>query len=384
MIFHQFRHDGCLSYLVGDEETEECAVIDPARDVGPYLEAVAERGLKLVYVIDTHSHADHVTGAGELAREADAAVLMSENVERQREASEGKGAEMGIGDILRENAMVQVDRKVREGDEIRVGGLSLKVVNTPGHTQDAICLSMQDRVFTGDTLMIGLCGRTDLPGGSTEMMYESIFQKLHSLKDDLLVYPAHDYRGNINSAVGYEKVNNPFFRPRRLEEFVEFVRGVFPPPKGAGMQCGVVETRVAMGAPPAAGPLMGEICIAMERLFQEYPVDWRRWNVITVAELKRKLDAGEEVFVLDVREPGEYALDHIKGAMNIPVRQLPRRIGELPKEKDAEIVTHCESGFRSAHASIFLKAYGYTNVKNLEHGIHEWREEGYGVERALP
>lgn len=382
MIFHQFRHNGCLSYLIGDESTKECAVIDPARDVGPYLEAVAERGLRLVYVIDTHSHADHTTGAGELAQEAKALVLMGEEVERQREASEGKGDEMGMGDILRENAEVQVDRKVGEGDEVMVGGLSLEVIHTPGHTRDAICLLTEDRVFTGDTLMIGLCGRTDLPGGSTEMMYNSVFQKLHGLRDDLLVYPAHDYKGNINSAVGYEKVNNPFFKPRRLEEFVEFVRGVFPPPRGAGMQCGVMETRATAGPVPAAGPLMGEICIAMERLFQEYPEDWKRWNVITVAELKRKLDAGEEVFVLDVREPGEYALDHIKGAMNIPVRELPRRINELPKGKDAEIVTHCESGFRSAHASIFLKAYGYTNVKNLEHGIHEWREEGYGVEKA--
>ncbi len=379
MIFRQFRHEGCLSYLVGDGK--ECAVIDPASSIGPYLEVVEKSGLGLVYVIDTHSHADHVSGAGELARRAGADVVMGEGVEGQRRASEGKGEEMGIGDILRENASIEVDRRIGEGNELKVGGLVMKGVRTPGHTLDSVCLLMQDRVFTGDTLMIGLCGRTDLPGGSTEMMYSSIFQRLQSLGDDLLVYPAHDYKGNINSAMGYEKVNNPFFKPRRPREFAEFVKGVFPPPKGAGMQCGVMETRASAG-PEGPGPLMGEMCIAMERLFQEYPEDWRKWNVLTVAELKRKLDAGEGVFVLDVREPSEYALGHIGGARNIPVRELPKRIDELPGDKGAEIVTHCESGFRSAHAAIFLKAYGYTNVKNLELGIHEWKEDGYEVERG--
>lgn len=377
MIFQQFRNEGCLSYLVGDENTKDCVVIDPAKDIKPYLEAIANR--KLVYVIDTHSHADHITGAGNLAQKANAVLVMDENVEKQRRASEGKGDDIGIGDILRENAPVKVDKTVREGDEIMVGSLSFKVLETPGHTLDAMCLLMNDRVFTGDTLMIGLCGRTDLPGGSTEMMYKSIFQKLYKLKDDLLVYPAHDYKGNINSASGYEKVNNPFFLPRKLEEFVEFVKQAFPPPKGSGMQCGVMETRVSVS--PASGPLMSEMCVAMEKLFRDLPDDWKKWNLMKVEELKKKVDAKEKVFVLDVRTPEEYKDYHIKGARNIPVKELPKRVGELPKDKDAEIVTHCESGFRSAHAAIFLKAYGYTKVKNLELGIHEWREEGYDVEK---
>lgn len=380
MIFQQFHHEGCLSYLVGDEAAKKGAVIDPRKDIKPYLEAIKSKGLKPVYVVDTHSQADHVTGAGMLAEKTGAVVVMSERVEEQRKASEGKGDEIGIGDILRENASVKVGKKVREGDELKVGELSMKVLETPGHTLDAICLITGDRVFTNDTLMIGMCGRSDLPGGSTEMMYNSIFQKLHNLKDDLLVYPTHDYKGNINSSVGYEKVNNPFFKPRSLDEFVHFVKSVFPPPKGAGMQCGVMETKVSMAPAPPTGPLMGEMCIAMESLFQDYPKDWRKWNVTTVQELKKKLDAGEKVFVLDVREPMEYEMDHIKGAKNIPVKELPRRISELPMDKNAEIITHCESGFRSAHAAIFLKAYGYTNVKNLEHGMHEWREEGYEIE----
>lgn len=379
MIFQQFRNEGCLSYLIGDENTNDCAVIDPAKEIEPYMKAVEKSKLKLVYIIDTHSHADHITGAGKLAQKTKALLVMNENVEKQRKASEGKGDEIGIGGILRENASIKVDKKVGEGDEIMVGSLSMKIFETPGHTLDSMCLLMNDRVFTGDTLMIGLCGRTDLPGGSTEMMYSSIFQKLYKLKDELLVYPAHDYKGNINSALGYEKVNNPFFLPRKLNEFIGFVKQVFPPPKGSGMQCGVMETKASVE--PETGPLMGEMCVAMEKLFREYPEDWKKWNIIKVSELKKKLDAKEKVFVLDVRSPEEYKAYHIKGAKNIPVKELPKRIDELPMNKDTEVVTHCESGFRSAHAAIFLKAYGYTNVKNLELGIHEWREEGYEVEK---
>jgi len=378
MIFQQFRNDGCLSYLIGDENTKNCAVIDPAKDIVPYLEAVENNGLKLLYVIDTHSHADHITGAGNLAQKANAALVMSENVDKQRKAAEGRGDEMSIGDILRENALVAVDKKVREGDEIKVGSLSMKILDTPGHTLDSMCLLMEDRAFTGDTLMIGICGRTDLPGGSTEMMHSSIFQKLYNLKDDLLVYPAHDYKGNINSALGYEKVNNPFFLTRKPDEFIEFVRHVFPPPVVSGMQCGVTETGTTGAAP---GALMGQMCVAMEKLFRELPDDWKKWNLIDIKELKKKLEADEKVFVLDVRTPEEYNAYHIKGARNIPVKELPKRVGELPEDKNSEIVTHCESGFRSAHAAIFLKAYGYTNVRNLEHGMHEWREEGYEVEK---
>ncbi|MBE0520665.1 MAG: MBL fold metallo-hydrolase [Candidatus Methanoperedenaceae archaeon] len=380
MFFKQFRNEGCLSYIIADEITKECAVIDPAKETGQYLEALENYG-SIKYIIDTHSHADHVTGAGELSISTGGKVVMSRHVDKQRAASEGKGDEIGIGDILRENSSVAVAKKVSEGDELEIGNISLEVIETAGHTLDSMCLLMEYRVFSGDTLMIGLCGRTDLPGGSTEMMYNSIFEKLHTLEDDLLVYPAHDYKGNINSSVGYEKMNNPFFKQRKPGEFVEFVKKAFPPPKGSGMQCGVMDTKAAIQEPGATGPLMKDMCVAMEKFFRDLPRDWKNWNVMDVRELKKKLDAGENVFVLDVRTPGEYKEYHIKGARNIPVKEIPGRINELPKDRDADIVTQCDSGFRSAHAAIFLKAYGYTNVKNLEHGIRKWLEEGYDVER---
>jgi len=222
-----------------------------------------------------------------------------------------------------------------------------------------------------------LCGRTDLPGGSAEKMYDSIFSKLYRLNNDLLVYPAHDYKGNINSAMGYEKVNNPFLVQRNLQAFVEFVGKLSPPPGGSGMQCGAIGTEKST----VPGALMSEMCIAMEKLLRELPDDWKKWNLIKVDELKKRLDAEENVLILDVRTQEEYKACHIKGARNIHVKELPGRVGELPEDKNTELVTYCESGFRSAHAAIFLKAYGYTNVRNLEHGIHEWLEEGYEVEK---
>jgi rhodanese-related sulfurtransferase len=211
-------------------------------------------------------------------------------------------------------------------------------------------------------------------------MYETIFDKLHKLKDDLLVYPAHDYSGNINSAVGYEKINNPFFKERGPGEFLKFVKTVFPPPKGPGMQCSISSASSVSNSPLTTGPLMAEMCLSMEKLLQQYPDDWKKWNLIDVGKLKEKLEKRGEVTILDVREPDEFAEDHIKGAVNVPVKELPNRMEALPKDKDTEIVTYCESGFRSAHAAIFLKAYGYSNVKYLELGMHEWREEGFEVE----
>ncbi|MFX1519736.1 MAG: rhodanese-like domain-containing protein [Promethearchaeota archaeon] len=382
MIFQQFRYEGGhLSYLIGDETTKKCAIIDPAIEIEPYLETIESKQLKLVYVIDTHSHADHVTGAGKLAEKAEGIVIMNDSVDMQRMLSEGKGDEIGIGDILRENASVSIGKKVKEGDEIKIGSLSLKVLATPGHTQDAMCLLTNGKAFTGDTLMIGVCGRTDLPGGDTIMLYNSIFQKIYNLNNDIVIYPAHDYKDNINSVMGYEKVNNPFLKPRELEDFIKFMRETFPPPKGAGMQCGAMKTKLSMAPAPTTGPLMGQMCVAMEQILEEYPEDWKKWNLVDVYELKKELADRKQPFLLDVREPEEYKKGHIKGAKNIPVKELPSRLDEIPKDKDAEIVTYCESGFRSSHAAIFLKAYGYNNVKNLDHGIHEWREEGYEVEQ---
>jgi len=382
MIFQQFRYEGGhLSYLVGDEKTKECAIIDPAIDIEPYLESIENRGLRLVYIIDTHSHADHITGAGKLAEQIRCIVIMNDSVDVQRMLSEDKGDAIGIGDILRENALVTIGNKVKEGDRIEIGNLLLKVIATPGHTQDSMCLLTNGKIFTGDTLMIGVCGRTDLPGGDTIMLYNSIFKKLINLNDDIVIYPAHDYQNNINSVLGYEKVNNPFLKLRELQEFIEFVIETFPPPTGAGMQCGARKTTIPPISSSSTGELMTKMCVALEHVLEEYPEDWRKWNVTDVKKLKKELDEGKKSFILDVRDDDEYEEGHIKGSKHIPVRELPKRLNELPEDKNTEIVTYCESGFRSSHAAIFLKAYGYKNVKNLEHGIHEWKEEDYEVEK---
>ena len=124
--------------------------------------------------------------------------------------------------------------------------------------------------------------------------------------------------------------------------------------------------------------LKDDICSAMESYMLTSPPDW---NVVQAGALKKALDAGQKVFLLDVREPSEFGSGHIRGAVNIPVRELPGRVGELPRDRDLKMVTYCASGIRSACATMFLRVYGYTDVRTLEHGIREWAGAGYPVVR---
>jgi len=134
------------------------------------------------------------------------------------------------------------------------------------------------------------------------------------------------------------------------------------------MQCGVR----ASSAPSK------DVCLAIDNYFKTAPKDW---NLIEFKDLKPKLDSREKPFLLDVREPSEYATGHIKGAVNIPVRELSSNLDRLPKNREQAIVTYCQSGVRSAHAALYLRVYGYTNVRSLDHGIREWIESGEEVER---
>ncbi len=363
MIFRQFRSNGCLSYLIASEQ--ECAVVDPSGEPEVFLKAIAD--LKLLYAIDTHSHADHVSLAGKLADETGAKVLMSSNFELQRKISQGKGYDIGIGDILKSNAAIEVDIPVQDGMKLDVGGISVEAISTPGHTKDAMCLLLRDRVLTGDTLMIGLAGRTDLPGGDIEQLYDTLFNRIVKFSDDLLIYPAHDYRGNINSSTGYERRNNDFLQPRSKQDFLKFVPKIYPP-AGPNMQCGIR----ASDAPSK------DVCAAIDSYFKTAPKDW---NLIEVKEFSQKLDSRDKPFLLDVREPSEYASGHIRGAVNIPVRDISRNLDKLPENRDQPIVTYCQSGVRSGQAAMYLRVYGYTNVKSLDHGVREWIEKGEDVEK---
>jgi glyoxylase-like metal-dependent hydrolase (beta-lactamase superfamily II) len=205
IFFEQIRSSGCLSYFLGCKQDKVGVVIDPEIDKAEeYVNLAGYYGSTLIYAIDTHTHADHQSACKILRERFGVKVAMH-----------------------RATDAPFVDLRVDDGDEIRFGRQMLKVVYTPGHTQDAICLLFHDRIFTGDTLLIGGCGRTDLPGGSAERQYDSL-QKLRALGDELRVYPGHDYREAV-STLGEEKKSNARLLIADREQFVRFMTARKPP-----------------------------------------------------------------------------------------------------------------------------------------------------------
>lgn len=379
MVVKQFNFDGCLSYIVSCEDTNSAIIIDPSHELSDYVRYVREKGLTTAYVIDTHTHVDHISLAPELADQLGAKTGMYEGYEAQRTVKSEIAIPKDIEDIVGENRKKRVDRVFSDGGSLVAGNLTFSIMWTPGHTLDAICLLANGRIFTGDTLLIGQCGRTDLPGGSYSDMHHSLFGHLFPLSDEFIIYPAHDYKGNINSTLGYERVNNVCLNVKRpVDEFGTFLKGLFPPldSEGGKLQCGLTMSaqQPSVGADQELNPLMKTFCFSMEQYLRQPHEE----TLMSPTELFNRLKAREKILILDVREQEELtSTGHIKGAVNIPVGQVPTRVDELPRDLDAPIVAVCESGARSGHAALYLRAYGYNNVKNLEYGMRGWRTEGY-------
>src|ERR1700691_2965772 len=212
MIFRQLfdQASGTYSYLLASRAGGEALIIDPVLEkVDRYLQLVKELNLKLVKAVDTHLHADHITGLGALRDRTRCVTVMGENTK---------------ADI--------VSMRVAEGDRVEIEGLSLDVLYTPGHTDDSYSYLFADRVFTGDTLLIRGTGRTDFQNGDARAQYDSIFNKLMKLPDETLVYPAHDYKGDTVSTIGEEKFFNPRLRVKSMDEYVDLMNNLkLPNPK---------------------------------------------------------------------------------------------------------------------------------------------------------
>ena len=203
MIFRQLFDSvsGTYSYLMASRRGGEALIIDPVLEkVDRYLQLVKELDLKLVKAVDTHIHADHITGLGALRDRTHCITVMGEN------------AKVDV-----------VSMRVTEGDKLTIEGLSMDVLYTPGHTDDSYSFLMRDRVFTGDTLLIRGTGRTDFQNGSARAQYELLFGKLLKLPDETLVYPAHDYKGDTVSTIGEEKRYNPRLQVKSVDEYVDLM-----------------------------------------------------------------------------------------------------------------------------------------------------------------
>ena len=202
MFFRQVQqHSDNFSYIIADEATHEAAVVDSSFNAGEIEQILKNENLRLKYIISTHGHSDHVAGNADLRRL------------------------FGAKTVAHQLSRTFPDMAVSDGDVILVGAISIKVIHTPGHTPDSICLLVDDKkLLSGDTLFVGECGRTDLPGGNTRSMYDSLFNKLLKLDDDVEVYPGHDYGAKPFSSIGEERRSNYTLQPRSLEEFVEFMK----------------------------------------------------------------------------------------------------------------------------------------------------------------
>ena len=363
MIYKQVRSTdgtGTLSYLLADENTRESVIIDPNfEDTQKLLYIIDEARIKVKYIIDTHTHADHISAAGELKNLTGAEVVMHEKTKDKWQVVD-QGDKFGIGNILRANAKIDVDKFVKDNDILNVGYLKLKILHTPGHTDNHISLLCEDKLFTGDLLLIGQAGRSDLPGGDSSDQYDSLFNKILTLPGDTKIYPGHDYANNEYSSLNDEIANNPFLENRTRDEYILFVEEFFPPVADLEndgktiLQCGT--KRVS----------------TVEEKFKN----------ISPIELKEMSEINPNLYLVDVREPFELmAFGAIPGVNNLPTSQLSGRFKEIPNDKNNPVVVICQSGNRSSEVSHFLNSKGYQNVYNLAGGTSGWVMNGFEVER---
>lgn len=356
---HSKDGTGTLSYIIKDTNSNFAVVIDPnIEDTKTILSIVKENNLKVTHIIDTHTHADHISGAGELKNHLGSKILMHEITKDKMKVLK-EASKFGIEDILLANAKIEVDVYLNDNDVLNAGNLELKILHTPGHTDNHITILAEDALFTGDLLLIGQAGRSDLPGGNTEEQYESIFNKIVNLPGNTKIYPGHDYENNESRSPAErfaflkdELINNPFLKKRTKEEYIEFVKDFFPPIADGFdgkviLQCGV------------------------KRVMEKND----EFKSINVNQISKMLSEGEPLYLLDVREPFELLSGAIEGVVNIPLGKLSGRISELPEDKSKKIVCICRSGNRSYEACHLLFKAGYKNVMNLEGGTAAWKAE---------
>ena len=338
------------TYLLGCSSTREALLIDPVfEQVRRDGALVAELGLTLSWTLDTHVHADHVTGAWLLKQRLGSRIALSA-------ASGASGA----------------DRLLQDGDRIEFGRRALEVRSTPGHTSGCVTYVLDDEsmAFTGDCLMIRGSGRTDFQQGDPRALYRSVRSRIFSLPESCLLYPAHDYRGLTVTSVVEEKKFNPRLGGEIAEnDYVGYMKNLdLPHPKKideavpANLRCGQPGNETQAPSEPTWAPLR----FTFGGIWEVEP-PWLEENLAKVR-------------VVDVREPSEFTgpLGHIQGAMLVPLGELAARAKELPK--DMPIVAVCRAGSRSAQATTILQKGGFTDIANLPGGMLRWRAEGRSVE----
>jgi glyoxylase-like metal-dependent hydrolase (beta-lactamase superfamily II) len=331
MLFQQVRAGGCLSYVIGCEHTHAGMLIDPHLDQLDRYRAIAtELGIRIHYITETHTHADHFSAARELAESLGAHVVMHRNA-----------------------AAPFADVRVDDGESIVLGRLRVRALHTPGHTSDSMCLVLADRVLTGDTLLIEGTGRTDLPTGDPEALYDSLFGKLLLLDGGLGVWPAHDYKDRASSTIATEIARNPRLQKTERAEFIALMRGL-----DLAMPTHLSEAlRTNRTGAKTVAQLISEAS--------------RGISFMAMDELARRLGA-PDLILLDVREAQEFAAGHLPGAKHIPRGQLELRVDKELPDPTMRIVTYCQFGKISTLAAATLRSMGFGRAIALDGGYDAW------------
>lgn len=343
MIFEQIATGGCQSYLIGCGDTCSAALIDPeVRQIDRYQALANRDGLRIKFVIDTHTHADHFSATRQLGEVFNAPVVMH-----------------------RESHAPFADMRLDDGDMLAVGNLRLQALHTPGHTRDSMCLMVEDRVFTGDTLLIGATGRTDLPTGNPEQLYDSLFNKLLKLDPKTLVYPAHDYKGRTHTTIADEIATNPRLQQKDRAAFVDMMQ------------------HLNLSAPTHLTEALRTNMTGGKTVVQLLSEASSIVPFMSLAELQSRIAARANDFViLDVREKDAFASGHVPGARHLPRGQLELRVNEEFPDPTMRIVVYCEFGKISTLAAATLRQLGFLRTAALDGGMKAWRDGGFPVEPA--
>jgi glyoxylase-like metal-dependent hydrolase (beta-lactamase superfamily II)/rhodanese-related sulfurtransferase len=343
MYFKQFLNEayGCASYLIASRQSNEAVVVDPSLDSSQYDDILTERGYTLRYVIDTHVHADHVSGARQLARRHNAQFCMHESAN-----------------------VSYPFQPLADGEELPLGQLRLRVMHTPGHRPELMSLLVinplrsdePSMVLTGDSLLVGDVGRPDFGGGDATAQYSTL-RRLMELPDWVAVFPGHfegpcgkGMCGRPSTTIGFERRFNPMALLNR-DAFLEEVSEVPARP-------------LNMIAIEATNRGVAHLDWAM-------PIGGFAVPEIDIAQMEQELAASPAPLLLDVREPEEYAQGHVPGAINLPQAELAQRLDEL--DKDQPVLVICEAGMRSLNAARFLKQVGYSHAVSVQGGTAAWR-----------
>ena len=346
MSFEQLNPAACRTYLITNED--EAVLIDPVLDhVSDYLKLLKDRKLKLTHVVDTHTHADHISACPSMRDATDCEYIM-------HSISPAKC----------------VTIRVKDDDELILAGERAKVIETPGHTKDSISLLFDNKLLTGDFLFLedAGAGRDDLPGGSAVAHWNSL-QKLKSISGDVIIYPAHEYRDRKPSSLENQRENNPHLKNLSKDEFTTYINDLKLGPADwmkdvlkANYRCATNPNSAWIPVDVPACEIKGTLNPNMGNIDVSY---------ITALQMKDK----KNPILIDVREKDELEekLGHIEGVVNIPIGELTHRLSELENYKDKDIITVCRSGARATTAAQILITAGFNNVDVLDGGMIAYR-----------